>query len=202
MKTNTREKLVQNAEILFAQKGFYGTSINDVAAEVGVSKQGLLHHFSSKENLYAEVLQRAAEQLMAMIRHSRTEYDCPREQLLDIFQQMSAINEDSVRLVVLLVRELLDNRERAASAHKWFLRPFLKDLEAILIEGQKQNLFAPLHPLSFIYQTVGAIQYYLISLPTLQQLFSEEEYAEHQRQHSVVLQQTIEKTLLRPVDPA
>ena len=55
MKLKTKDKLLSTATVLFSKNGFYGTSINDVAAEVSVSKQGLLHHFPSKEKLYAAV---------------------------------------------------------------------------------------------------------------------------------------------------
>lgn len=44
---------------LFARRGFAKTSVQDVADAVGLSKAGLLHHFPSKEALYAAVLGQA-----------------------------------------------------------------------------------------------------------------------------------------------
>ncbi|MEZ5729893.1 MAG: TetR/AcrR family transcriptional regulator [Burkholderiaceae bacterium] len=40
---------------LFAQKGFEGTSMRDIADACGVSKALLYHHFDSKDNLYARI---------------------------------------------------------------------------------------------------------------------------------------------------
>jgi AcrR family transcriptional regulator len=57
-----RERLVQAASSLFAQRGFYGVSVSDVANEAGVVKSAIYHHFESKEDLYVAVLQETARQ--------------------------------------------------------------------------------------------------------------------------------------------
>jgi AcrR family transcriptional regulator len=51
--------ILDKAAALFARRGFSKTSIQDVADAVGLSKAGLLHHFLSKDALYAAVLDRA-----------------------------------------------------------------------------------------------------------------------------------------------
>jgi AcrR family transcriptional regulator len=47
------EQIVDRAAALFAQHGFAQTSLQAIADAVGYSKAGLLHHFPSKEELYA-----------------------------------------------------------------------------------------------------------------------------------------------------
>jgi AcrR family transcriptional regulator len=51
--------ILDKAAALFARRGFAKTSVQDVADAVGLSKAGLLHHFASKDALYAAVLSRA-----------------------------------------------------------------------------------------------------------------------------------------------
>ena len=58
MHADTRQRLLDIAEQLFAERGFYGVSIAAIASEVGFTKQGLLHYFNSKEKLYGAILQR------------------------------------------------------------------------------------------------------------------------------------------------
>jgi AcrR family transcriptional regulator len=55
------EGILDRAAALFARRGFAKTSVQDVAAAVGLSKAGLLHHFPSKDALYAAVLTHAED---------------------------------------------------------------------------------------------------------------------------------------------
>lgn len=57
-RTDTRERLLAVAAELFAERGFAGTSIRDIADRLGVTKAALYYHFASKlEILHALVAQ-------------------------------------------------------------------------------------------------------------------------------------------------
>jgi AcrR family transcriptional regulator len=57
---DTRERILDTAERLFAERGFDGTSIRDVTAQAGVNLAAVHYHFHSKEALLAAVLARMA----------------------------------------------------------------------------------------------------------------------------------------------
>ena len=50
-----REELTRIAARLFAERGYQGTSLADLAGELGVQKPSLYHHIASKEDLLWEV---------------------------------------------------------------------------------------------------------------------------------------------------
>ncbi|MEU3227227.1 TetR/AcrR family transcriptional regulator [Streptomyces sp. NPDC006976] len=62
-----REQLLDIGRTLFADKGFEGTSVEEIAARAGVSKPVVYEHFGGKEGLYAVVVDREMRQLLDMV---------------------------------------------------------------------------------------------------------------------------------------
>lgn len=52
---------------LMVEKGFAGTSINDIAQAVGMTKAGLYHHISSKQDMLYRILNHALDELERMV---------------------------------------------------------------------------------------------------------------------------------------
>ena len=61
-----REQLLDVGRRLFAERGFEGTSIEEIAAQAGVSKPVVYEHFGGKEGLYAVVVDREVDRLLTM----------------------------------------------------------------------------------------------------------------------------------------
>ncbi len=62
-----REQLLGIGRALFATKGFEGTSVEEIAARAAVSKPVVYEHFGGKEGLYAVVVDREIQTLLAAI---------------------------------------------------------------------------------------------------------------------------------------
>lgn len=67
-----REQLITVARGLFAERGFEGAAIEEVAARAVVSKPVVYEHFGGKEGLYAVVVDREVTQLLGSMRTSLT----------------------------------------------------------------------------------------------------------------------------------
>lgn len=61
---STRDRIVDSAERLFAEKGYERTTLRDVAAEVGIRNPSLYKHFASKAEIYEAVLDRAVRPIL------------------------------------------------------------------------------------------------------------------------------------------
>ena len=144
MKTLTDKKIqiLQVAEVLFAEKGFDGTSIRDIAKEAKINVAMVSYYFGSKELLLeALVIFRVSEikeQLDILI--------------LEELQPLEKIN----KLIEMYINRINDNRcmyqilhfEVSSSKRKINMQAFtelkkenLKSMEAIILEGQEKGIF-------------------------------------------------------------
>lgn len=72
-----REQLVAVGRSLFAEKGFDATSVEEIAARAKVSKPVVYEHFGGKEGLYAVVVDREVQSLIASLHSSLESSDRP-----------------------------------------------------------------------------------------------------------------------------
>ena len=73
-----REQLLDVGRKLFAEKGFEGTSVEEIAATAQVSKPVVYEHFGGKEGLYAVVVDREIRTLLDAVTASLGTDDRPR----------------------------------------------------------------------------------------------------------------------------
>jgi AcrR family transcriptional regulator len=65
---STRDLILDAAEQRFAEKGFSGVSVREIASDAGLKNQAsLYHHFKNKQALYEAVLERGVEPIFALV---------------------------------------------------------------------------------------------------------------------------------------
>ena len=174
MHADTRQRLLDIAEQLFAERGFYGVSIAAIASEVGFTKQGLLHYFNSKEKLYGAILQRISDDFQEQQTEAEQASEEPTESLKQFYAALAEPTETNTRRTRLLMRELLDNNARATNAENWYLREFLERLIVMIKAIEGLQSLSDEEALIFAYQLLGVVNYFLISPPTLSGIFGKD----------------------------
>ena len=81
-----REQLLHTAVAVFAEHGFHATSMNDVAEAAGVTKPVLYQHFSSKRELFVELLADIGAELRETIAKATADASGPRQQIENGFR--------------------------------------------------------------------------------------------------------------------
>lgn len=77
---STADRILDEAEALFAERGFAGTAVRDIAARAGLNPASLYNHFEGKEALYEAVLERGLRPVNALLEQMLRD---PSERLLD-----------------------------------------------------------------------------------------------------------------------
>lgn len=73
MAGDTKERILETALELFAQSGYLGTSMSDIAKELGITKGALYKHYTSKQ----EILNSIVERMNKMDYERAEEYEMP-----------------------------------------------------------------------------------------------------------------------------
>lgn len=79
----SRDLILESAAQVFCQKGYNGASMADIAKAVGLQKATLYHHFGSKQEILAELLDRATTILTDNM-DQVLQRDCPLDEKLKL----------------------------------------------------------------------------------------------------------------------
>ena len=64
---SSREYIITSSQTLFAQRGYNGVSVRDIARAAGVNVAAVSYHFGSKEGLFREVIRAGTEDIRAAL---------------------------------------------------------------------------------------------------------------------------------------
>lgn len=165
-----RARILAAAEPLFAARGFYGANVRELAAAAGMPSASLLHHFPTKEKLYAAVLGEVAAELEALFAGVLGGDGEPADELRLAAERYLDWSLERPERSNLLLRELLDNPERLAGGVHLVLAPLVERLSRMVRRGQRRGQLRKLSPIVFITHLVGAASYFSAARPTFEAL--------------------------------
>lgn len=142
-----KNEILNAADTLFGQKGFDGTSTNDILEKVGIARGTLYHHFKSKEDIMDALIDRYAVRLL------------DRAQAVALDKSIPVI-ERIIRVVMALnisgdgesSKEIMEHIHKPQNAlmhqkiHKVIINGVPPILTEIIREGIEQGLFSTPFP--------------------------------------------------------
>jgi AcrR family transcriptional regulator len=175
---NPRERLLEAAGEIFAEKGFKGATVREIIDRAGVNLAAVNYYFGDKERLYIEAVKHAACDNPDDAHLAWPPNTPPAVKLRDIirFQLLKLLDPNRPEwLARLVMRELIQPSGACAELVREYIEPRSKVLSGILRE-----LLPPGTPKQKVFLTafsiVGQCHFYCSHKPIIRLLIGEDEY--------------------------
>jgi len=154
----TRRALLAAAAALFAERGFDGVSVEDVAERAQVNKALISYHFGGKRALYVAVLESGFAEMADRLTVIEGESGDAREVLHRLIQAFAAMTRERPDFPVLFVREAVSvGIEPAVMPHLVRVMGITRRLAE---RGVREGVFRPVDPRLLHLGLVGTLAFY------------------------------------------
>jgi AcrR family transcriptional regulator len=140
---NVQERLLDAAVRLFAEKGFDGTSVQEIVERAAVTKGAMYHYFKSKDDLlyaiYHELISQQLADLERILASGLSPAGTVRAIIVDLVETTTA-RLASAAVFAQEMHKLADEPMAALRAQR---RRYHESLRDLIADGQKSGAFAP-----------------------------------------------------------
>ena len=141
MKGKNRDKILSSAKQMFCRYGIRKTNLNEIARLARVAKATIYNYFSNKEQVYLEVLNQEANELIVNISDAISQMNSP-VQKLNVFYRMRFNQMKEPSYLLNLSGEYDDvSLVKSAGIRDSLFKKEISILQSILEEGMQEGIF-------------------------------------------------------------
>lgn len=197
---DTTHRILEAAIDIFAEVGFAGARVDEIAKRAGVNKSAIYYHIGDKEALYAEALRHFIGDAVERSIQNIQEVNTPEEQLKRYIHNLAYFMEQRPHLPPIMLREIASGGSHISGFVTQFLFRLINTLADILETGEQQGVFIPTAPIAIHFMIIGSIILLTIRQATiLQQTPLSEALQKLNKNFSGNIAEEVEKLVLRAV---
>lgn len=164
-KIKTSEKILKCATRLFAQHGYDGTIMDDLAEQCGVNKASIYYHHKDKATLYENALIALFTPIADAVVAAVSVEDDPVTRLESHIRMFARASADNPYFSAILMRELASGGANMPVSARRQMERVLALLGETLLLGESKNIFKPAETLIIHFMIVGTINLFVTSIP-------------------------------------
>ena len=140
--------ILEAAIAVMAEHGYHGTSVRDIAVRAGVSPAALYHHFGSKQEVLATIMERGVEALLQRTRAALADAgDGPADRLRALVEVQVLFHLEDQRGTLLGTSEVRALDEPVRTRHLAKRHRQQRLFDGVISQGAKLGVFATPIPL-------------------------------------------------------
>lgn len=159
IQTEKREIILEAALEVFAQHGFRGATIDQIAEAAGMSKPNLLYYFRSKEDIHVTLMQRLLETWLAPLRELDDIGD-PITELRSYIRRKLEMARDYPRESRLFANEILQGAPRVMPMLEGELKELVDEKAQIIRGWMRDGRIVRTDPWHLIFAIWATTQHY------------------------------------------
>ncbi len=157
--SEVRERILEAAGQLFAEEGFGGATVDEIARRAGVNKAMLYYHVGDKAVLFAEVVSAIIGRVHALVAEAVAESDDPRVRLGAIPRAFTRAVREHPYLPQLMVREIAAGGPHLPDTALRQIGEVMLTTKQVLADGAARGEFRHVNPLAAHLMLVGAMMF-------------------------------------------
>jgi TetR/AcrR family transcriptional regulator len=161
----TAEKILSAARAVFAENGYSGTHMDEIALRAGVNKATLYYQIGDKDTLYANVIHQVLGNIAQGIAEAVGRADNPEKKLKVYVQCIAAAVDKNPELPPIMMREMAGGGVHLPRVVVEDIAAVLMILTGILDEGRKKRIFVEVVPFLIQMMVLGTILFYKKAAP-------------------------------------
>jgi AcrR family transcriptional regulator len=141
--------------MLFADKGFRETNLNDVATQLGFRRQAVYHYFRSKDEILYELIDRAGQAIATSAQPMLDADIPPAEKLAEVIRNHVRQLLNNVDIFRIQFSELFKLNSDRADALRRDMSDYVRSIANVIKEGQKDGTFVDVPPMTQVFLILG-----------------------------------------------
>jgi TetR/AcrR family transcriptional regulator len=163
----TRQAILRAAEHEFAERGYAGARMDDVAAKVGIKRASMVYYFRDKRSLYLALLDDLFGELLPRYQAALAEGANARERLIGCLDVWTTAVVERPGLVRILMWESARVRRASAQPLAEEIAPIIAMISEGIAAGQAEGTFRPIEPLRLLMIVTGATAFLTLGMHVL-----------------------------------
>jgi len=174
--TLSKQLILDNAKLLFSQKGFQASSMDELSKMTGLNKAMIFYYFKNKQGLYESVIAEILNEMYQKINEKNRVTLTPTKQLESFIRTYASYACSHSYFPALLLKELSSSGAKIPQHLFFAMRKLYSLFSKIIKAGEQSGEFRGVIPMILYFMIIGTLNLMITTKPIRQKAQKSKEF--------------------------